>query len=74
MMGGEFDVKNSDEYKKLMHKGYPLREKNILMGQVREVTSMKRKSIPASEFALPKGYKKMSFSEMMQLEMKGNGR
>ena len=71
MMGGEFNVENSDEYNKLMHKGYPLREKDILMGQVREVTSMKRKSIPASEFAVPKGYKKMSFSEMMQHEMKG---
>ncbi len=79
MMGAEFDLENSDEYKKLMHLGYPLREKDIPGGpgrmtpRLREVTSLKRQSIPDSEFALPKGYKKMSFSEMMQQEM-GRGR
>ena len=81
MMEGEFDVENSDEYKKLMHKGYPLREKDIpdLTGQVvthplKEVTSLVQKSIPASAFAVPRGYKKMSFSEMMQFEMGGRDR
>jgi len=78
MMGAEFDLENSDEYKKLMHLGYPLREKDIpgcpgrMTSRLREVTSLKRQAIPDSEFALPKGYKKMSFSEMMQQEMGGN--
>lgn len=78
MMGAEFDLENSDEYKKLMHLGYPLREKDIpggpgrMTSRLREVTSLKRQAIPDSEFALPKGYKKMSFSEMMQQEMGGD--
>lgn len=77
MMEGQFDVENSDEYNKLMHLGYPLRKKDIPGGPVRmvtslrEVTSLVKQSIPASEFAVPKGYKKMSFAEMMQLEMGG---
>lgn len=80
MMGGEFNVESSDAYKKLMHQGYPLREKDIpggpgrMTARLREVTSLKRQSIPDSEFALPKGYKKMSFSEMMRQEMKGRNR
>lgn len=75
-------MKNSDEYKKLMHKGYPLREKDIaipgdptrVMSSLREVTSLVKQSIPASEFAVPKGYKKMSFDESMQLQMGGRDR
>ena len=80
MMGGEFDVESSDEYQKLMHQGYPLREQDMpggpgrMVSRLREVTSLKRQSIPASEFAIPTGYKKMSFSEMMQFEMKGSDR
>ena len=79
-MGGEFDVESSDEYQKLMHQGYPLREQDMpggpgrMVSRLREVTSLKRQSIPASEFAIPTGYKKMSFSEMMQFEMKGSDR
>ena len=65
MMGG-FDLESSDAYQKLMEKGYPLREKDIRSGWVREVVTLEKKSIPDAELALPKGYKKVSFMELMQ--------
>lgn len=69
-----FIVENTKEYNKLMRTGYTLREKDAEMSHFHEVTSLKQESIPASEFAVPKGYKKMSFEEMMQLEFGGEDR
>jgi len=69
-----FIVENSKEYNKLILTGYTLREKDTMVDNFHEVTSLKQESIPASEFAVPKGYKKMSFEEMMQLEFGGEDR
>ena len=73
MMGG-FDLESSENYQKLMKKGFPLREKDKRSGWVREVVTLEKKSIPDSEFALPKGYKKVSFMELMQSQMGGRRR
>jgi hypothetical protein len=71
MMGG-FVVESSEPYLKLMEKGYPLREKDIRSGWVREVKTMEQKSIPETELTLPKGYKPVTFMELMQSQMRGH--
>ena len=68
MMGG-FDLEGSQAYQKLMEKGYPLREKDKRSGWVREIVKLEKMPIPDSEFALPKGYKKVSFMELMKSQM-----
>jgi len=73
MMGG-FDLESSENYQKLMGKGFPLREKDKRSGWLREVVKLEKKAIPDSEFALPKGYKKVSFMELMQSQMRGRRR
>ena len=73
IMGG-FNVENSEAYQKLMEKGFPLREKDKRSGWVREVVKLEKKAISDSEFALPEGYKKVSFMELMQSQMGGRGR
>ena len=57
-MMGRIDLESSENYQKLMEKGFPLREKDKRSGWVREVVKLEKKAIPDSEFALPKGYKK----------------
>jgi hypothetical protein len=73
MMGG-INLESSEAYQKLMEKGFPLREKDKRSGWVREVVKLEKKAIPDSEFALPKGYKKVSFMELMQSQMGGRKR
>jgi len=73
MMGG-FDLESSENYQKLMGKGFPLRGKDKRSGWLREVVKLEKKAIPDSEFALPKGYKKVSFMELMQSQMGGRRR
>ena len=68
MMGG-FDVESSEAYQTLLGKGYPMREKDMRSGWLREVVKLEKRSIPDSELTLPKGYKKVSFSELMQSQM-----
>jgi len=73
MMGG-VDLEGSESYQKLMEKGYPMREKDIRSGWVREVITLEQKSIPDAELTLPKGYKKVSFMELMQSQRMGRRR
>lgn len=65
MMGG-FNVESSVAYQKLMAKSFPLREKDKRSGWMREVVKLEKKSIPDSEFTIPKGYARVSFMELMQ--------
>lgn len=69
-MGGGASPELSPEYMKMEREGFPLRE--VVEGEtVTEVVSIKKAGIPASEFQIPSGYRKTSFSEMM---MEGMGR
>jgi hypothetical protein len=56
----------SKEYMGLMEKGWTMKEVNLQNGSVvSEVQSLKRKDIPASEFAIPAGYRLVDIMEMM---------
>lgn len=56
----------SKEYIEMMEKGWTMKEVNLQGGSVvSEVESLTKKSIPASEFAIPTDYKKIDFMEMM---------
>ena len=73
-MMGRVDLEGSEAYQKLMEVGYPMREKDIRSGWVREVVKMEKQSIPDAELTLPKGYKKVSFMELMQSQRMGRRR
>ena len=73
MMGGP-NVEGSEAFQSLMEKGFPLKEKDIRSGWTREVVKLEKKSIPDSEMKLPKGYKKVSFMELMQSQRMGRHR
>lgn len=73
---GEFRPEDSPQYKKLILKGWLMKSvrKNVGWGDpevVKEVVKLEKRKIPASEFQPPRGYKKISFSEMMGALMAG---
>lgn len=68
-MMGAVDLEGSEAYQKLLEKGYPMKEKDIRSGWMREVVRLEKTSIPDAELALPEGYKKVSFMELMQSQM-----
>jgi len=64
MGGGGMEVENSKEYRKLEEKGWVL--KRVAKGKVgseTEVEKIEQKEIPASEFKVPAGYKKVSIEQ-----------
>ena len=64
MGGGDFDIENSKEYRKLEEKGWVL--KRVARGEVvSEVVKLEQKKIPASEFKVPAGYKKISLEQLL---------
>jgi len=72
-MGMMADPLDSPEYKKLTEKGFVMREVNYTGGfsgpeddERKEVVSLEKKSISASEFKIPAGYKKVPIKEMFK--------
>jgi len=62
---GGFNPKRSPEYIELAKKGFILKE--VTGDKVTsEVVMFEEKAVPASEFAIPSGYEKVSFPEMMK--------
>ncbi|MFQ5428375.1 MAG: hypothetical protein ACE5EZ_05280 [Thermodesulfobacteriota bacterium] len=56
----------SKEYLGLAQKGWTMKEVNTDSGKVeKEVLSLKKKSIPSSEFRVPTGYKKVEMRRLM---------
>ena len=72
-LGMGSNPENSKEYLSLMEKGWPMREvrKDGIgvqdgIGVETEVKSLVEKSIPASEFRVPSGYKKVEMRQVME--------
>ena len=60
------DPEAAKEYKDLAEKGWTMKELNRESGEVEtEVIRLEKKSIPASEFRVPSGYRKVEMKEMM---------
>jgi hypothetical protein len=60
------DPEDAKEYKDLAEKGWTMKELNRESGEVEtEVIRLEKKSIPASEFRVPSGYRKVEMKEMM---------
>lgn len=65
MGGGGMEVDDSKEYRKLEEKGWIL--KRVSLGMVSsesETVKLEEKKIPASEFKVPAGYKKVTFEQL----------
>lgn len=64
------DPENSPQYTDLILKGWVMKEVDAEEGRVEsEVLKLEKKDIPASEFRVPPGYRKMDFMEMMESQM-----
>lgn len=66
------DPEKTEVYQKLMSKGIVLKEK-MSISEATEVTKIEIKKVAGSVFAVPKGYKKKSFDEMMSQMMENGG-
>ncbi|MEJ2034037.1 MAG: DUF4412 domain-containing protein [Deltaproteobacteria bacterium] len=61
-MGGLKTVETDPAYRQLMRRGYPLKKVSYENGKPKisqQVVSVEKKSLPASEFRAPAGYKKL---------------
>ena len=60
-------VEESSEYKKLEEAGWQLKSKSYSGSRplIFEVVKLEKRDIPAAEFAVPKGYKKVPLSEIL---------
>lgn len=71
--GGEPSaLTSSEEYKKLLSSGWPLKSISYSDGMAdvdTDVISMEEKNIPDEEFQIPGGYQKVPFSELFELNM-----
>ncbi|MFQ5442859.1 MAG: DUF4412 domain-containing protein [Thermodesulfobacteriota bacterium] len=64
--GGSPAPETTAEYMGLLEKGWPMKELNRESGEVEaEVTSLKKKNVPASEFRVPAGYRRVGMKDMM---------
>ncbi len=66
MGGGGMEVEDSKEYRTIVEKGWIL--KSVSRGEVSsesETVKLVEKKIPASEFKVPAGYKKVTFEQLM---------
>lgn len=64
-------VETSPEYLTLYRQGYPLKTVSLEEGTpetVDEVVKVEKRTIPASEFRPPAGYRQVTFPEMMQAQ------
>lgn len=66
--GGEYSYENSDEYRNLIRKGFPLKtiEYSPMGNTSITVTSIKSESIPNSEFTPPSGYTEVSMQGLWE--------
>ncbi len=66
MAGGGPAPEASKEYQAIAEKGWTMKELDRKTGKVdKEVTSLEKKSLPASTFRVPIGYRKVNMREMM---------
>ncbi|MHB8835649.1 MAG: DUF4412 domain-containing protein [Candidatus Methylomirabilia bacterium] len=71
MLGGGAGLsqgyEESETYRNLRAGGYPLRQVLFFVGEKStiEVTSVTVKDLPASDFAIPKGFKKIGYAELL---------
>ena len=63
---------NSPEYQKLWEAGFELKSVSYEEGSPEpetDVVQLEKKAVPESEFRAPKGYKQVSFAELLQTQM-----
>ncbi|MFP4316327.1 MAG: DUF4412 domain-containing protein, partial [Desulfovibrionales bacterium] len=73
---GSAALATSEEYSRLMGKGWPLKSISYFNGEAdvdSDVVSLEKKNIPDSEFQPPKGMKQVSFAQLFELEPEGRG-
>ena len=70
--GTEFTPENSPEYLQLMERGVEVKSIAYSDGSpepVTDVVKLEKKDLPEAEFSVPRGYRQITFEEMLKSQM-----